>query len=47
VVEFTIDVPGTYMMVDHSLGRLAKGALGMIVADGPDNPDVYQSVSKP
>ena len=25
IVEFKLDVPGTYMLVDHSLGRLEKG----------------------
>ncbi|RIK35706.1 MAG: nitrite reductase, copper-containing [Chloroflexi bacterium] len=44
IVEFSIDVPGTYMLVDHSLGRLAKGAIGMLVADGPENPDVFMVV---
>jgi nitrite reductase (NO-forming) len=44
VVEFTIDVPGTYMLVDHSLARLAKGAIGMLVAEGEDNPEVFEAV---
>ena len=39
MVEFKIDVPGTYLMVDHSLGRLFKGAIGEIVATGPENPE--------
>ena len=47
MVEFTIDVPGTYMLVDHSLGRLAKGALGMLVAEGEPNPEVFESISTP
>ncbi len=47
VVEFTCEVPGTYMMVDHSLGRLAKGAVGMIEVEGDENPDVFEVVSTP
>jgi nitrite reductase (NO-forming) len=47
VVEFTIDVPGTYMLVDHSLSRLAKGAVGMLVAEGEENPEVFEVVSTP
>jgi nitrite reductase (NO-forming) len=43
-VEFTIDVPGTYMLVDHSLGRLAKGAIGMLVAEGEENPEIFEAV---
>jgi nitrite reductase (NO-forming) len=47
VVEFTADVPGTYMMVDHSLGRLGKGAVGMIEVEGDENPAVFEVVSSP
>ena len=32
IVEFELQVPGTYLMVDHSIFRaFNKGALGMIV----------------
>ncbi len=41
MVEFKIDVPGTYLIVDHSLSRLFKGAVGHIVATGPDDPSIY------
>jgi nitrite reductase (NO-forming) len=42
MVEFTARVPGTYTIVDHSLGRMEKGAAAQIVVDGPANPDVFQ-----
>ena len=45
MVEFKIDVPGTYLMVDHSLGRLFKGAIGEIVATGPENSEIYGPVN--
>ena len=45
VVEFTPRVPGTYAIVDHSLGRLEKGAAGQIVVDGADDPAIYQSIT--
>ncbi len=45
VVEFKAEVPGTLMMVDHSLGRLHKGAVGMIVIEGDENHDVFEIVS--
>jgi hypothetical protein len=35
VVEFTTQEPGTYTIVDHSLGRMEKGA-----AAGPFSVDV-------
>jgi nitrite reductase (NO-forming) len=42
MVEFTAKVPGTYSIVDHSLGRMEKGAAGQIVVDGPANPELFQ-----
>jgi nitrite reductase (NO-forming) len=42
IVEFTVQVPGTYILVDHSLFRaFNKGALAMLKVDGPENKDVY------
>jgi nitrite reductase (NO-forming) len=42
IVEFDLEVPGTYILVDHSIFRaFNKGALGMIKVDGEDNKDVY------
>jgi nitrite reductase (NO-forming) len=46
MVEFKIDVPGTYLLVDHSLSRLFKGAVGQIVATGPEDPAVFSPVGK-
>jgi nitrite reductase (NO-forming) len=38
IVEMKMDVPGTYILVDHSLTRaFNKGALGMLKVDGPAN----------
>jgi hypothetical protein len=31
-------------MVDHSLGRLAKGGVGQIIVEGEANSDVYEVV---
>jgi nitrite reductase (NO-forming) len=42
MVEFRVEVPGTYILVDHSLLRaFNKGALGMLKVEGPDNRLVY------
>jgi nitrite reductase (NO-forming) len=41
VVEFALDVPGDYKLVDHSLGRLVKGAVGTLHVEGGQNPDVF------
>jgi nitrite reductase (NO-forming) len=42
IVDFKLDVPGTYVLVDHSLSRaFNKGAIGMLKATGPENPLIY------
>lgn len=41
-VDFTIDVPGTYLLVDHAIARtIHKGAVGAIVADGDADPEIF------
>jgi nitrite reductase (NO-forming) len=42
IVEFGLDVPGTFLLVDHSIFRaFNKGALGMLKVDGPANLLTY------
>ena len=42
IVEFKVDVPGTYIIVDHALFRaFNKGALGMLKVDGPEDKAIY------
>ena len=42
IVEFKVDVPGTFILVDHSLTRaFNKGALGMLKVTGPENRVIY------
>ncbi len=42
VAELTLEAPGTYLMVDHSIFRaFNKGALGMMKVDGEENKLVY------
>ena len=42
IVEFKLDVPGTYTLVDHSIFRVAKGAIGQLVVEGTQNPAVFR-----
>ena len=43
IVEFKASVPGTYLLVDHSLFRaFHKGALGKLIVEGPENPKEYR-----
>ncbi|WP_062061456.1 copper-containing nitrite reductase [Aquimarina longa] len=42
IVEFKVDVPGTFILVDHSIFRaFNKGALGMLKVQGDDNKKIY------
>jgi len=42
IVEFHLDVPGSYVLVDHSIFRaFNKGALAILKAEGPENKAVY------
>ena len=42
ITEFKVDVPGTFILVDHSIFRaFNKGAIGMIKVDGPEDKIVY------
>jgi nitrite reductase (NO-forming) len=41
-VEFKVDVPGTFILVDHAIFRaFNKGALGMLTVTGPDDKTIY------
>jgi nitrite reductase (NO-forming) len=42
IAEFHLEVPGSYVLVDHSIFRaFNKGALGILKVDGPDNLAIY------
>ena len=42
IVEFKVEVPGTYILVDHSLFRaFNKGALAMLKVEGAENLAIY------
>lgn len=45
IVEFTVDVPGEYVLVDHSLSRaFNKGAIGKLKVTGDDNHKVFKKL---
>ncbi len=47
IVEFRVDVPGTFILVDHSIFRaFNKGALGMLKVEGEENKTVYSGVKQ-
>jgi nitrite reductase (NO-forming) len=41
MVEFGLQVPGRYILVDHALARLQRGLAGFLIAEGPDQPEIY------
>ena len=42
IVEFKVEVPGSYTLVDHAIFRaFNKGALGQLIAQGRENPVIY------
>jgi nitrite reductase (NO-forming) len=42
IAEFRMEVPGTYILVDHSITRaFNKGAIAMLKADGAPNTAIY------
>jgi len=48
IVEFKVEVPGTYLLVDHALFRaFNKGALGQLKVVGPDAPGIYSGPQTP
>jgi nitrite reductase (NO-forming) len=48
IVEFSVKVPGRYLLVDHSLSRaMEKGALGALVVSGEAVPGVFTNLNPP
>jgi nitrite reductase (NO-forming) len=44
MVEFDVQVPGTFLLVDHALSRLPKGAAGHLVVEGPEAPEIFTAI---
>lgn len=42
VVEFKLEVPGRFLLVDHALSRLERGLVGVLQVEGPEHPELYQ-----
>jgi nitrite reductase (NO-forming) len=47
VVDFKLEVPGNYMLVDHALTRVERGLVGILEVQGPDNPDIFKDTDPP
>ncbi len=42
IVEFKVDNPGTYVLVDHSIFRVAKGSIGHLVVEGKKDSSIFR-----
>ena len=41
MVEFGLEVPGRYILVDHALSRLQRGLAGYLIVEGPDASEIF------
>jgi nitrite reductase (NO-forming) len=44
IVDFKVDVPGNFVLVDHALSRAERGLLGILHVEGKPNPEIYDGV---
>ena len=47
VVEFQLQVPGRYILVDHALSRLQRGLAGFLLVEGDSNLEIFNSTPMP
>jgi nitrite reductase (NO-forming) len=47
IVDFRVEVPGDYLLVDHSLYRVHKGAAGILHVTGEAEEGVYEPAEEP
>lgn len=47
MVEFKLEVPGRYILVDHALSRLERGLAGFLMVEGDANPDIFDGTLTP
>ncbi|MEN1939697.1 copper-containing nitrite reductase [Luteimonas sp. MJ174] len=43
MVEFKVDYPGKYILVDHALSRAEKGLTGILTVNGEADPAIFNS----
>ena len=41
IVDFKLEVPGNFTLVDHALSRLERGLSGILSVEGPPNPEIF------
>lgn len=44
ITEFGLEVPGNYILVDHALSRMDRGAWGTLKVEGAENKEIFDGV---
>lgn len=44
-VDIKLEVPGDFVLVDHALSRPARGLVGKLLVEGPEQPDIIRPVA--
>jgi nitrite reductase (NO-forming) len=43
IVEFKLEVPGRYVLVDHALARAERGLAGYLIVEGPEDKEIFNA----
>ena len=46
-VDIKVEVPGTYVLVDHALSRAVRGLIGQLVVEGEEQPEIFKPNETP
>lgn len=44
IVDFKVDVPGRYVLVDHALSRVERGLAGFLFVEGDENHEIFHAM---
>tara|TARA_Y100001936_G_C16041843_1_gene652073 strand:- start:25 stop:1008 length:984 start_codon:yes stop_codon:yes gene_type:complete len=44
ILEFKVDIPGNYLLVDHSIFRINKGAVAVLKVTGEEDLEVFRAL---
>jgi nitrite reductase (NO-forming) len=47
MVEFKVEVPGRYILVDHALARLQRGLAGYLYVEGDPDKTIFDGIVSP
>jgi nitrite reductase (NO-forming) len=47
IVDFKLEVPGNYTLVDHALSRMERGLVGILSVEGQPNPEIFNGQVMP